>query len=141
MRKYLKINVIYFVFLNINTYICVGFRTEPRPDKIGYKFMAPFYTIRISDLSAIICADVDAVGDQAWKLVHDFNNGTRPAAVRVQLARLEKELQRISKNWVLLARASANCSGCSYDDFYNTFGAAYIDNLRNVNAAFSFFGL
>lgn len=104
--------------------------------------MSPFYTIRISDLSAIIYADVDAVGVQVWQLVNDFYNGTRrPAGIRAELVRLEKELARISKNWALLARASVNCSGCSHDDFYNTFGAQYIDNLRNVNTAFSFFGL
>lgn len=103
--------------------------------------MAPFYEIRISNLSATISADVDTVGDQAWRLVDDFSNGARPAVIRRALAQLKKELARIAKNWALLARASVNCSGCSYEDFYNTYSAQYADKLRNVYAAFSYFGL
>ena len=115
-------------------------RPEPQPDKIGIEIMSPFYTFRLSNLSAVIISDVNLYADRLENIAKSFQAGQmKAAATRRAVLAVVADFKKATRNYSRMFRAAHNLTGSTAGEIYDTIGNNYTNALGRFYRAYSFF--
>lgn len=102
--------------------------------------MSPFYTLKISSLSAVIISDVNLYADRLEGIAKSFESGQmKAAATRRAVFAVVADFKKAARNYSRLFRAANNLTGSTTGEIYDTIGNNYTDALGRFYRAYSFF--
>ena len=102
--------------------------------------MSPFFTIRLSNLSAVIISNVNLYADRLEVIAEAYKNGQmKAAATRRAVLAVVADFKKATRNYSRMFRAAYNLTGSTTGEIYDTIGNNYTDALSRFYRAYSFF--